>query len=48
MLVMVVVMVMVMMEAEQWIDLVMVEEQHTAVEDGEEDNDIVPLYLFYK
>ena len=36
----------VVMEAEQWIDLVIVEEQHTAVEDGEEDKDIVPIYLF--
>ena len=42
-----VVMEMVVMEVEQWIDPVMVEEQHIAVEDGEEDNDIVPIYLLY-
>ena len=35
------------MEAEKQIDLPNVEEQHTVVEDGQEDDETVPLYLYY-
>jgi hypothetical protein len=39
--------VMEVMEAEQQIDLVKVEAQHTVVEDGQVDKDIVPLYIYH-
>jgi hypothetical protein len=44
---MVVVIVMVMAEAEQQIGPVKLEGQPTVVEDAREDEDIVPIYLYY-
>ena len=39
--------VMVTIGAEQQIDILNLEGQPTVVEDGQEDEDIVPLYLYY-